>query len=126
MKGANKYALLFSTGQYGKLYITSGDHARGLTFRIQVLPEGEKAIPNGSGNTCINTSAVTVYGMISGQRGWTEVYGWKHKGKWVDDFEKLYQDAKLKKESNIATASKEKAKRENNKLVVESELLSNY
>lgn len=89
MEGARQYAKLFKTGQYGKLYIVSGEHARGYTFRIQILPEGETAIPNGSGNECLNKNAVTVYDIISGQRGWTESYGWVHKGKWCDDFEAL-------------------------------------
>jgi DNA-binding XRE family transcriptional regulator len=92
MKGTEK-AHLFKTGQYGRLYITSGSHARGRTLRIQVLPEGEKALPNGSGNECLNKNAVTVYDAISGQRGWTEVYGWLHEGKWQDDFRKLVVDA---------------------------------
>jgi uncharacterized protein CbrC (UPF0167 family) len=89
MQGANKYAKLFTTGQYGKLYITSGSHARGYTFRIQILPEGEEAIPNGSQNMCLNKNAVEVYGVTSGNPGWTETYGWLHTGKWVEDFERL-------------------------------------
>ena len=64
MKGTEK-AHLFKTGQYGRLYITSGSHARGNTLRIQVLPEGEIAIPNGSGNTCLNKDAVIVYDVIN-------------------------------------------------------------
>lgn len=95
MKGSEK-AHLFKTGQYGKLYITSSSHARGNTLRIQVLPEGEIAIPNGSGNTCLNKDAVLVYDIVSGQRGWTEVYGWLHQGKWQDDFRKLVVDAEKK------------------------------
>src|ERR1700728_4345741 len=101
MKGAIEYANLFKTGQYGRLYITSGSHARGATFRIQVLPKGEKAIPNGSQNTCLNKEAIEVYGVISGQLGWTEVYGWLHYGKWQDDFHKLVDERKIIIESEI-------------------------
>jgi hypothetical protein len=89
MEGAYKYGKLFNTGQYGRLYITSSSHARGYTFRIQILPEGETAKTNGSGNTCLNSNAIEVYGVISGRPGWTEAYGWLHKGKWQKDFEKL-------------------------------------
>lgn len=89
MKGARRYASLFKTGQYGRLYIVSGHHARGKTFRIYVLPEGEDGVPNGCGNPCLNKNKVEVYGVISGQPGWTETYGWLHKGKWCDDFEEL-------------------------------------
>jgi len=97
MKGAEK-AHLFKTGQYGKLYITSGSHARGNTLRIQVLPDGELAIANGSQNPCLNKNAVTVYDVISGQRGWTEVYGWLHKGKWQEDFYKLIEEFEKEKD----------------------------
>jgi hypothetical protein len=89
MNGAKEYAKLFTTGQYGKLYITSSSHARGYTFRIQILPEGETAKTNGSGNTCLNPDAIEVYGAVSGNLGWTETYGWIHKGKWQEDFAEL-------------------------------------
>ena len=89
MYGAREYAELIPTGQYGRLYCTSGVHARGKTFRIQVLPKDEEAISNGSGNMCVNKDAVVVYGVIGGQPGWTEYYGWLHHGKWEKDFESL-------------------------------------
>lgn len=94
MKGAREFAKLFETGQYGKLYITSGSHAMGRTFYIQTLPDGEKAIPNGSNNTCINKNAVEVYGVTGGNQGRTEKYGWLHKGKWKDDFMVLVKKAR--------------------------------
>jgi len=75
MNGAREYAGLVLTGQYGRLYCTSGEHARGRTFHIQVLPEDEKAISNGPGNMCVNRDAIEVYGAIGGQPGWTEYYG---------------------------------------------------
>lgn len=86
MKGAGKYATKFETGQYGKLYIVSGSHARGRTFHIYILPKGEAAIPNGPNNPPLNKDAVEVYGIIGGQPGWTEIYGWLHEGKWQEDF----------------------------------------
>lgn len=86
MKGAREYANLFVTGQYGRMYIVSGNHGRGRTFRIFILPEGEQAKENGPNNACLNESAVEVYGVVSGQPGWTEEYSWIHYGKWVEDF----------------------------------------
>ncbi len=89
MEGATEYANMFKTGQYGKFYLVSASHGRGATFHIQILPEGEKAITNGNANLCRNKNAVEVYGIISGHPGWTEVYGWLHKGKWQEDFKEL-------------------------------------
>lgn len=86
MKGARELALLFDTGQYGRLYIVSGAHARGRTFYVYVLPANESAIPNGVNYPPLNNDAVMVFGPISGQLGWTENYGWIHHGKWEDDF----------------------------------------
>jgi len=126
MKGARKYAQLFNTGQYGKLYITSSSHARGRTFRVQVLPEGEKAKPNGSCNMCLNSSAIEVYGVVCGNPGWTEEYGWKYEGKWVKDFEKLVRSKEMETESKkkarqVTTEEKEETERKRVK-----SLLSDY
>ncbi len=92
MDGAKRYADLIESGQYGKLYIVSSSHARGKTFHIFILPDGEKADPNGGGNPPLNKNAVEVYGIIGGQPGWTERYGWLYKGKWIDDFEILLKE----------------------------------
>ena len=125
MKGAEK-ASLFTTGQYGRLYITSGGHARGKTLRIQVLPEGVKVIPNGAPNTCLNNNAVEVYGVISGNKGWTETYGWIHKGNWQEDFRKLVEE---REEATINALNKEVKSREElkeEKLKRDLKLLSKY
>lgn len=126
MKGAREYAKLFKTGQYGKLYIMSGDHARGSTFHIQILPGGEKAKPNGGNNVCLNSDAIEVYGIVSGQPGWTEEYGWLHEGKWQEDFRKLVTSKKMeieaKQKQNNATAEEAEQKRRTR----EKELLSKY
>jgi len=126
MNGAREYAKLFKTGQYGKLYITSGSHARVLTFRIQVLPEGEKAIPNGDGNQCLNKDAVSVYDVVSGNRGWTESYGWIHDGKWKDDFEAMVVErkAQIEKENELHSKRAENAAKENS--ILTESLLSKY
>ena len=85
MEGAREYAELFGTCQIGRLYLKSGQHARGKTFHIYVLPEGESAFVEGKWNP----KAVEVYGIVRGQPGWTESYGWLHKGKWEEDFHAL-------------------------------------
>lgn len=126
MKGAREFSELFKTGQYGKLYIVSGSHARGRTFHIQVLPEGEKAVANGTQNLCTNSNAVEVYGVVSGNPGWTETYDWLHKGKWCEDFEKLVSEKK--KEIEMRNKSDEylkeqRLKADSNKI---ASLLSQY
>lgn len=126
MKGAREYANLFVTGQYGRLYLVSGLHARGKTFRIFVLPEGETAAPNGSHNAPLNYNTVEVYGVISGQPGWTEEYGWLYHGKWKDDFFELvvskYAELERLKEERLVEESKTKEKEELRK----KQLLDSY
>lgn len=50
------------------LYITAS-HARGKTFFIYLI-DGEN-------------EPFKVYGITGGNPGWTETYGWLHKGTWV-------------------------------------------
>jgi len=57
MQGAREYASLFETGQYGRLYIVSGEHARGKTFHIYVLPAGRTVM-----NIYMESDAIEVYG----------------------------------------------------------------
>lgn len=104
MEGAREYAVTFTSGQYGRLCIISGSHARGKTFHIYVLPEGEEAEFNGECNPPLNSDAVEVYGVIGGQRGWTERYGWLHEGKWKDDFLLLYNQKKEEAEKFLNEA----------------------
>jgi hypothetical protein len=95
MQGADEYARLFSTGQYGKLYLVSGSHARGLTFHIWVLPDDKPV------ESIRYSDAVEVYGITGGQPGWSETYGWLHHGKWEQDFYALVESRK----AEIARAS---------------------
>jgi hypothetical protein len=85
MNGAREYAAMFSTGQYGRLYLQSGSHARGATFHIYVLPANVR-VKDGQP---FSADVVEVYGITGGRPGWTETYGWLHKGKWQDDFAEL-------------------------------------
>ena len=90
MQGATEYATIFSTGQHGRLYLCSHYHARGKTFHVYVLPEGEPAQTN-EPNGPRNKSAVEVYGITGGQPGWSETYGWLHRGRWEQDFAALVE-----------------------------------
>ena len=126
MKGANEYANLIQTCQIGRLYMVSGYHARGNTFEIYVLPEGEKVIPNGQHNPPLNSDAVKVYGPISGQLGWSEEYGWIHEGRWQDDFEKICELKRAEKESSAKASKLRKKMRNKEKEDKIDKMLSSY
>lgn len=105
MQGAREYADLFKTGQYGKLYIESGCHARGKTFKMWVLKDATVIGSEYPLNYHNSPDSVEVYGIIGGQAGWTEYYGWLHKGKWVEDFQNMVK----KRKSEIEAAAFKKA-----------------
>lgn len=126
MKGAREFSELFETGQYGRFYIVSGSHARGRTFHIQILPEGEKAVANGSQNLCANSNAVEVYGIVSGNPGWTETYGWLHEGKWCEDFETLVSEREKEIELRSKSFEELKEKRQKAESDRVASLLSQY
>lgn len=73
-------AELFSTQQYGPLYIVSGSHARGRTFRVWLLDPGQQLSPSsrmGPNNPHYDLREdQLVFGVVAGQPGWTEEYGW--------------------------------------------------
>lgn len=126
MKGAREYATLFpGNAQVGRLALVSGSHARGSTFHIYVLPEGEAMSPNGPGNAPLNKDAVEVYGIVAGQPGWTESYGWLHKGPWQEDFARIVAERhehlkRVKQSREAATAEKKQAERERTSHLLES------
>jgi len=126
MPRTSEYAKLFKTEQIGKLYFISGSHPRGKTFQIFVLPENEKAIEVGFDNPPLNENKVEVYGIVSGQPGWSEVYDWLHYGPWVDDFEKLVEmkreERKLAEEKKL-NQTKDLKEKEAERI---GKLLANY
>jgi len=93
MKGATEYYHLFKgrSQQIGRLYIQTRLHARGECFEIYLLPEGR--IEKGQ-TLSSRKDVVELYGVTSGQRGWTETYGWLHKGKWQEDFNVIVEQKK--------------------------------
>lgn len=126
MKGAREFSDLLKTEQVGRLYIVAGRHARGQTLHIYVLPEGEVALPNGPCNACLNSSAVEVYGVIAGQPGWTEEYGWLHFGPWMEDFQLLVKERGEKKRLNIVAKSERMEEQKRTEHARKLALLSTY
>ena len=96
MDGARQYGPYFHDKErIGKLIIRTGVHARGCTFHIFVLPDSGANQQDGT----------EVYGVVSGNPGWTETYGWLHNGPWQADFQAEY-------ESRLARRAQEQMERE--------------
>jgi len=112
MKGADEFCRIFTNAeQVENLYILPSSHERGATFQLYVLPHDEKVIENGGINPPLNKDSVEVYGIISGQPGWTEEYGWLHSGKWQEDFNNLWRArVKALQEQNKTTKETRRAK----------------
>ena len=110
MEGAREYAEMFRTGQHGRLYFAASRHARGKTFHIYVLPAGEAACPN-SDSAPLNEGAIEVYGVTGGQPGWTETYGWLHRGPWEQDFAALVEQRRAEIEEDAAIYDEERDER---------------
>jgi len=126
MLGADEYAPYFTTGQYGRFYIVSSSHARGKTFRIFLLPQGETAIRNGDDNPPSNKDSVEVYGVTGGEPGWTEVYGWLHEGRWQIDFQRLFAERKALINEHAAAIKKQRKEKAKAKEEHINNLLSDY
>ena len=127
MKGADYFCSIFPySEQIGSLYILPSSHARGKTFRIYVLPNGETVIENAGINPPLNKNIVEVYGVISGRPGWTEEYGWLYKGKFQEDFLNALNKRKQKIASdNLKRAAQTKKEAEKKETRIIS-LLSAY
>ena len=99
MNGAKEYADFPIAGQHGRLFIVQSRHARGYTLRVFVLPRGEAAKLNhgSTEHAPLNADAVEVYGVVSGNPGWTECYGWLHEGPWQADFATIVERARAEK-----------------------------
>ena len=85
MKGAREYVQYLESGVFGRLQIVVGGHARGRTLHVYVLPEPGSL-----------EASVEVYGVIRGQRGWDEDYGWLADGPWIADFDKIVTDGRAR------------------------------
>lgn len=105
MHGAKEYASIFESGQYGRLFLVSGHHARGKTFHVWVLPDATPA----QGMPWTVRDAVEVYGIVGGQPGWSEWYGWLHRGKWEEDFAALVEARRAEIAERQAQKANERA-----------------
>ena len=89
-----------------------GEHARGKTLEIYLIENENELKAKG----LYHTKRVEVYGMVCGQRGWTECYGWKIQGKWVDFCNDILEKAvQLHKEKCENFARMQKENEENKK-----------
>jgi hypothetical protein len=122
MQGAREYATMFGSSQHGRLYLVRGEHARGKTFHIWVLPTAEPV----AGMPWSVKDAVEVYGITGGQPGWTETYGWLHRGKWEQDFAALAEARRAEIATGVARLEQEKADAEAAERQRKAELLAAY
>lgn len=123
MYGAIEYNGLFADCDVnGRLLICPGRHARGCTLHIWVMPEGGK--PNHCGHAPENS--VEVYGVVGGNPGWTESYGWLHKGPWQADFAKLVEERKAIREKVKKIQAEESARKAEEDSAKQKELLAKY
>lgn len=128
MKGAREYVDLVQGDweQYGKLLMITGHHARGKTLEIYVLPSEDEHKGKYGQPYPLPENSVEVYGVVSGQRGWTEVYDWIHQGPWVVDFKLLIEERRKEKEDRLAVREELERLKEEVRFSEEKEILSNY
>ena len=88
MKGSKPGKFFKHEEKIGKLFIKKTRHTVGNTLQIFVLPSEDADYTH--------PDAVEGYGIISGNKGWDEVYGWIHQGPWVTVFEKIFESRKQK------------------------------
>ena len=122
MQGAREYATMFSSGQHGRLYLVRGEHVCGKTFHIWVLFSAEPV----AGMLWSVKGAVEVYGIMGGQPGWTETYGWLHRGKWEQDFAALVEARRAEIAAGVARREQEKADAEDAERQRKASLLAAY
>ncbi len=96
------------------IYVTSS-HARGKCFEIYLIDNTNITDEE------LKQNAFEVYGIISGQLGWTEEYGWKYEGKWVNSILNylLELENEIIQHENILDELKRKQELEENKIINE-------
>jgi hypothetical protein len=62
---------------YYKFIFVTSSHARGKNFHIYLVEDNKLS------DDMLKEKAFEVYGILGGQNGWTEYYGWLHEGNWV-------------------------------------------
>lgn len=91
MRCADGFAKLFETGQYGRLYIVSGNPACGATFRVFVLPLGEQAMSSGPLDAPLNRDAVEVHDIAGAASGRAGTWSDRPLPNWQQDFAGLVE-----------------------------------
>jgi hypothetical protein len=125
MHGATEYYNLFDrkSQQIGRLFLQLHSHARGKCFQIILLPDGVEI----EGDYAIGTKdSVEVYGVTGGQPGWTEEYGWLHKGQWQDDFYQIVEQKRIEKKASEKQHTEKMKATEIEKKEKTDKLLSSY
>ena len=136
MQGAGKFAIpIFSTYEqlglekvydlttqgyiyYGNHTVFDFDeHARGKTLDIYIVKNEDDLRKNGL-NGC---DSLKVYGMVSGQCGWTEKYGWIVEGSWCKFINDILEKSLFFYEQN----KKEAEAKEQQKKIEEREKTEN-
>ena len=92
----------------GNIIYGLSNHARGKCFHIYLA---ENTYDLTDKEIVSRDNCLEVYGVLGGQNGWTEYYGWKHTGNWVEPitdylnslkskitlhYEKIEEDKRLK------------------------------
>ncbi|MFO1442933.1 hypothetical protein KDN24_06845 [Bacillus sp. Bva_UNVM-123] len=62
---------------YKNVVFVTNSHARGKCFQIYLINEKY------DNDEYFKNNAFEVYGVVDGQLGWTEEYGWIHEGNWI-------------------------------------------
>ena len=125
MKGAYEYCHLFpKMEQFGRLIVWPKSNARGKTFHIYVVPKNFKAASNGWCPSPEND--VEVYGVIGGNSGHSEEYGWVHHGPWEKDFAIVCHARRLQLEKQEAIGRQLMAGQKNDEANRIQNLLDQY
>jgi len=85
------------------IYVTSS-HARGECFHIYLIEDTNYT------DEQIRNNAFEVYGIIGGQPGWTEEYGWLREGAWVGPILKYLNNLEKQNENIENNKYKEQLK----------------
>ena len=89
----------------GNIIYALSDHARGKCFRI-FLVENTHGLTDKE--LVDSSNRFEIYGVLGGQNGWTEYYGWKHKGNWVELITDYLNSLKSKIDSHHKKAEEDK------------------
>jgi hypothetical protein len=141
MIGADKYYDLVVVGQgegifklvdgarykKGNFIFEIGSHARGKTFRAYIVGDDFNK------DTCFYSynSKLEIYGIIGGQSGWTERYGWlvdepifhKRFDGIMAELENIKEERRLRRETAKAKANRTGAEWEREKITMYKSLL---